>query len=118
MGCRHSRSAAAMLPEADPWAMFFNIIILNAGYRVERIQAVDMFPHTDHIETIVRLRRRALLRSKRGDRINTARAARGQVTRDARHSEHAAGDDDPRWTIERPDTEQHGRKKSRNRKGA
>jgi 23S rRNA (uracil1939-C5)-methyltransferase len=30
-------------------------IILSAGYRVERIEAVDMFPHTDHIETVVRL---------------------------------------------------------------
>jgi 23S rRNA (uracil1939-C5)-methyltransferase len=30
-------------------------IILTAGYRVERIEAVDMFPHTDHIETVVRL---------------------------------------------------------------
>jgi 23S rRNA (uracil1939-C5)-methyltransferase len=30
-------------------------VIMNAGYRVERIEAVDMFPHTDHIETIVRL---------------------------------------------------------------
>jgi len=30
-------------------------VILNAGYRVERIEAVDMFPHTDHIETVVRL---------------------------------------------------------------
>ena len=27
--------------------------ILNAGYRVTRIQAVDMFPHTNHIETVV-----------------------------------------------------------------
>lgn len=32
-------------------------VILGAGYRVERIEAVDMFPHTDHIETVVRLRR-------------------------------------------------------------
>jgi 23S rRNA (uracil1939-C5)-methyltransferase len=32
--------------------------ILDTGYRVERIEAVDMFPHTDHIETIVRLNRR------------------------------------------------------------
>jgi hypothetical protein len=56
MGCRHSRSVAARLPEADPWALFFQRI-LNTGYRVERIRAVDMFPHTDHIETIVRLRR-------------------------------------------------------------
>jgi len=32
--------------------------ILNAGYRAERIEAVDMFPHTDHIETVVRLIRK------------------------------------------------------------
>jgi 23S rRNA (uracil1939-C5)-methyltransferase len=30
-------------------------IILDEGYRVERLEAVDMFPHTDHIETVVRL---------------------------------------------------------------
>ena len=30
-------------------------IILSAGYRTERIEAVDMFPHTNHIETVVRL---------------------------------------------------------------
>jgi 23S rRNA (uracil1939-C5)-methyltransferase len=29
--------------------------ILNYGYSVERIEAVDMFPHTDHIETLVHL---------------------------------------------------------------
>jgi 23S rRNA (uracil1939-C5)-methyltransferase len=29
--------------------------ILNAGYRIERLEAVDMFPHTDHIETVVSL---------------------------------------------------------------
>jgi 23S rRNA (uracil1939-C5)-methyltransferase len=33
-------------------------IILNMGYRAVRIEEVDMFPHTDHIETIVRLIRR------------------------------------------------------------
>jgi len=32
-------------------------VILDAGYQVERIEAVDMFPHTDHIETVVRLRK-------------------------------------------------------------
>jgi 23S rRNA (uracil1939-C5)-methyltransferase len=33
-------------------------LILNTGYIVERIEAVDMFPHTDHIETVVRLNRK------------------------------------------------------------
>ena len=32
-------------------------VILTAGYRVTRIQPVDMFPHTDHIETVVALSR-------------------------------------------------------------
>jgi 23S rRNA (uracil1939-C5)-methyltransferase len=32
-------------------------LILTAGYRADRIEAVDMFPHTDHIETVVRLSR-------------------------------------------------------------
>jgi 23S rRNA (uracil1939-C5)-methyltransferase len=32
-------------------------VILKTGYRIEDIRAVDMFPHTDHIETIVFLRR-------------------------------------------------------------
>ena len=27
--------------------------ILNTGYRVTRVQAVDMFPHTNHIETVM-----------------------------------------------------------------
>jgi 23S rRNA (uracil1939-C5)-methyltransferase len=28
-------------------------VILTAGYRVRRVQPVDMFPHTDHIETVM-----------------------------------------------------------------
>jgi 23S rRNA (uracil1939-C5)-methyltransferase len=32
--------------------------ILDAGYEAERIEAIDMFPHTDHIETVVRLLRK------------------------------------------------------------
>jgi 23S rRNA (uracil1939-C5)-methyltransferase len=31
--------------------------ILDAGYRAMRVQPVDMFPHTEHIETIVTLDR-------------------------------------------------------------
>ena len=32
--------------------------ILKAGYQVDEVRPVDMFPHTDHIETVVRLSRR------------------------------------------------------------
>ncbi len=32
-------------------------IILASGYRAEAVNAVDMFPHTDHIETVVQLHR-------------------------------------------------------------
>jgi 23S rRNA (uracil1939-C5)-methyltransferase len=35
--------------------------ILRSGYGVERVQAVDMFPHTEHIETVVTLRKHAQL---------------------------------------------------------
>lgn len=31
--------------------------MLSAGYALERVQAVDMFPHTEHIETVVVLKR-------------------------------------------------------------
>ena len=31
--------------------------ILRTGYRVTRVQAVDMFPHTDHIETVMAFER-------------------------------------------------------------
>ena len=32
-------------------------VILKAGYRVSRVQAVDMFPHTNHIETVMAFER-------------------------------------------------------------
>ena len=34
--------------------------MLAAGYRAERVLPVDMFPHTDHIETVVTLGRKSL----------------------------------------------------------
>ena len=32
-------------------------VILKSGYRVARVQPVDMFPHTDHIETVMAFER-------------------------------------------------------------
>jgi 23S rRNA (uracil1939-C5)-methyltransferase len=32
-------------------------LLVAAGYRPERIQPVDMFPHTHHVETVVKFRR-------------------------------------------------------------
>jgi 23S rRNA (uracil1939-C5)-methyltransferase len=31
--------------------------ILKSGYRIDGVQAIDMFPHTEHIETVVTLTR-------------------------------------------------------------
>ena len=31
--------------------------VRSAGYRIRDVKAVDMFPHTEHIETIVRFER-------------------------------------------------------------
>ena len=53
------RPARAVYVSCNPEALAAELpAILNAGYRVDRIEAVDMFPHTDHIETVVRLVRK------------------------------------------------------------
>ncbi len=31
---------------------FFSMVPLQNGYRVEKMQPVDMFPHTNHVETV------------------------------------------------------------------
>ena len=66
-GCPKPVLAAVFEEIAPPHAVYVSCnpdmlavelpVILNAGYRMERIEAVDMFPHTDHIETVVRLRK-------------------------------------------------------------
>jgi 23S rRNA (uracil1939-C5)-methyltransferase len=52
--------------------------ILDAGYAIDRIQPVDMFPHTTHIETVVTFSRPSA-RDKRG----SAPGRRGSATRRA-----------------------------------
>ena len=54
----HLAPARAVYVSCNPEALAAELpVILSAGYRVTRIQAVDMFPHTDHIETVVALSR-------------------------------------------------------------
>jgi 23S rRNA (uracil1939-C5)-methyltransferase len=48
------RPARAVYVSCNPGALAKELpVILKAGYRVTRVQPVDMFPHTDHIETVV-----------------------------------------------------------------
>jgi 23S rRNA (uracil1939-C5)-methyltransferase len=48
------RPARAVYVSCNPEALAAELpVILKAGYRVTRTQAVDMFPHTNHIETVM-----------------------------------------------------------------
>jgi 23S rRNA (uracil1939-C5)-methyltransferase len=48
------RPARAVYVSCNPDALAEELpVILRAGYRVTRAQAVDMFPHTNHIETVI-----------------------------------------------------------------
>ncbi len=42
----------------NPKALAVDLSILNPVFSVDAVQAVDLFPHTPHVETAVRLRRR------------------------------------------------------------
>ncbi len=44
----------------NPATQARDLALLDAGYRVEKIQPVDMFPHTHHTECVVKLRLRDL----------------------------------------------------------
>jgi 23S rRNA (uracil1939-C5)-methyltransferase len=48
------RPIKAVYVSCNPEALAGELpVILKAGYRVTRVQAVDMFPHTNHIETVI-----------------------------------------------------------------
>jgi len=48
------RPATVVYVSCNPEALAAELpVILGAGYRVTRVQAVDMFPHTNHIETVI-----------------------------------------------------------------
>jgi 23S rRNA (uracil1939-C5)-methyltransferase len=53
------RPAKVVYVSCNPDALAKELpVILKAGYRVTRAQAVDMFPHTNHIETVMAFERR------------------------------------------------------------
>ena len=48
------RPARVVYVSCNPDALAAELpVILKTGYRVTRVQPVDMFPHTDHIETVM-----------------------------------------------------------------
>ena len=54
------RPARGILVSCDPEALARELPLAVAeGYRVLRVQPVDMFPHTPHIEAVAVLERRA-----------------------------------------------------------
>jgi 23S rRNA (uracil1939-C5)-methyltransferase len=44
----------------NPATQARDILLLSGGYVVARVQPVDMFPHTHHVENVVLLRRKAM----------------------------------------------------------
>ncbi len=63
----HAKAAATLLEMAPPLIFYVScnpeslgrdLKILGAKYEVERLVVVDLFPHTDHVETVARLVRR------------------------------------------------------------
>jgi len=55
----HLRPAKAVYVSCNPDALATELpVILKAGYRVASARAVDMFPHTNHIETVMAFNRK------------------------------------------------------------
>ena len=61
------RPARGVLVSCDPEALARELpIAVEAGYRIVRVQPVDMFPHTPHTESIAVLERRSTPAAGRG----------------------------------------------------
>jgi 23S rRNA (uracil1939-C5)-methyltransferase len=52
------RAPRVLYISCNPQALASELpVMVNAGYSIRRVQPVDMFPHTTHIETVVTLER-------------------------------------------------------------
>ena len=49
--------ARVVYVSCDPETLARDLQVLTGGYKVQRIQPVDMFPWTEHIESVVKLTR-------------------------------------------------------------
>ena len=52
----------------NPATQARDLQLLDSDYRVTKIQPVDMFPHTQHVENVVLLERRVLSEEMINDR--------------------------------------------------
>jgi 23S rRNA (uracil1939-C5)-methyltransferase len=63
----HPKACEGLLAVAPPWILYVSCNpstlardlaqLVEGGYEPERMRVLDLFPHTPHVETIVRLRR-------------------------------------------------------------
>ena len=74
---QQAKPQTAVYVSCNPEALAAELpAIIDAGYAVSRVQAVDMFPHTTHIETVVHLERPPQVRRARKRGVSGTRPSR------------------------------------------